>query len=67
MVISLHNYIQQEKIEVACNLLEHSPRSVAEIATYMVFQNQSNFASVFRKWKGMSPSEYRKINYREVW
>ena len=65
--ISIHQYIQREKVQVACNLLQHTDRSVSDIALYMGFQTQSNFAAIFKKWKGITPSEYRKMNYREVY
>ena len=66
MKISLHNYIQQEKITVSCNLLKHTKYPISHIATYMGFQTQSNYAAVFRKWTGVTPTQYRKQNYREV-
>ncbi len=65
--ISIHNYIQREKITVACNLLEHTTQSISEISTYLGFQSQSNFSAIFRKWKLMTPSQYRKRMYREVY
>lgn len=65
--MTIHNYIQREKVNVACNLLEHTPRSISEISTYLGFQSQSNFAAIFRKWKQMMPSQYRKKMYREVY
>lgn len=67
MGISLHNYIQREKISVACNLLIHADKPIAEIATYLGFQTQSNFTAVFRKWQQITPSEYREKHYREVY
>lgn len=66
MGITLHHYIQQEKVTVACNLLMHTDRPVSDIATYMGFQTPSNFATVFRKWKGMSPTKFRSLYYQEV-
>ncbi len=65
--ITLHEYIQREKINVACNLLKHSDRSVSEISQYMGFQSQSNFGVVFRKWKHMTPTEFRNRNYQETY
>ena len=65
--ISVHNYIQREKTNVACNLLMHSDRPIAEIATYLGFASPSNFTVVFRKWQKMSPTEYRARMYREVY
>lgn len=64
--ISIHNYIQREKVAVSCNMLKYSDRSISEIALYMGFQTQSNFSSVFKKWMNTSPSEYRKANHLEV-
>lgn len=67
MGMSLHNYIQREKVSTSCNLLMHTQRSISDIATYMGYQTQSNFTTVFRKWKGMTPTEFREQNYREVY
>lgn len=64
--ITLSDYIQREKIEVSCNLLKHSQKSVAEIAQYMGIQSQSNFAENFKKWKGQTPTEYRRENWSQV-
>lgn len=67
MGIGLHQYIQREKISIACNLLRNTDRSVSDIAAYMGFQTQSNFASIFRKWQGMSPTQYREKHARDVY
>lgn len=64
--LSIHNYIQREKMNLACNLLGFSDRSISDISFYMGFQTQSNFSSVFKKWIKMSLSEYREKNYKEV-
>lgn len=63
--MTLHNYIQKEKIEAACNILRFSDRSISDIAMAIGFASHSNFGQVFRKWKGMSPTEYRN-QYREI-
>nr|WP_302111043.1 AraC family transcriptional regulator [uncultured Acetatifactor sp.] len=67
MGISIHNYIQREKTVIACNLLMHTDRPISEISVYLGFKSQSNFASIFRKWQNMTPTEYRDKNYREVY
>ncbi len=64
--LSIHNYIQREKIQISCNLLKYSDRSISDIASYMGFQTQSNFTAIFRKWIDLTPSEYRKLYYKEV-
>ena len=66
MGISIHNYIQREKIHVSGNLLKFSDRSVSDIASYMGFQTQSNYSAVFKKWMHMTPSQYREDNHTEV-
>lgn len=67
MGISIHNYVQREKTNIACNLLMHTDRPISEIATYLGFPFPSNFAIVFRKWQKKSPTEYRTQMYREVY
>lgn len=59
---TIQEYIQKEKMQIACNLLCYSNSTVAEIAQYMGYQSQSNFSSVFKKWKGHPPVEYRTQN-----
>ena len=65
--ITIHNYIQREKIDVASRLLKFSDRPISDVSTYMGFQSQSNFSLIFRKWKGMTPSEYRSRYFSEVY
>lgn len=60
--ITLEKYIQREKVQVACNLLKFSNSTVTEIALYVGFQSQSTFSAVFKKWAGLSPTEYRDRN-----
>lgn len=66
MGIPLHDYIQREKIDRACNLLSQTDRPLSVIASYLGFATPSNFALVFRKWKHMTPTEYRRLNYNEI-
>lgn len=64
--ITIHEYIQREKVNEACKLLKYSARPISEIALCMGFQSQSNFGVVFRKWMHMTPMEYRNQNYRQT-
>lgn len=63
--ITLHEYIQKEKIEVSCNLLKYSDVSISVISEYMGFGSQSNFTSIFKKWVGITPSIYRNRYFHE--
>lgn len=63
--ITIQKYIQREKARIACNLLKHSDRTIAEIAQYMGFQSQSSFSKMFKQWEYLSPLEYRNQNYQD--
>ena len=58
--ITLKQYILDERIERAKNLLRFSDRSVSEIARYLAFSSSSHFADVFRKKTGKNPVRYRQ-------
>ena len=48
------------KIEEACRLMQRTGCSLAEISTQLGFNNPYYFSRVFKKVKGIAPSEYRK-------
>lgn len=56
------DYIYRSRIDMACNMLKFSDYSIGRIATYFQFKTQSHFSVIFKKYKGMSPVEYRKMN-----
>lgn len=58
--ISLSDYIRQERISLACNLLQNERVPVAEIVTMCGFSNRSSFFTIFKKTMGMTPAEYRR-------
>lgn len=53
------HYLQQRRIEVAANLLLYSSQSISDIAAQLCFNSQSHFGTVFKKFTGMSPFQYR--------
>lgn len=57
---SFVDYINQEKVECAKKLIEEDRYLIGEIAYRLSFENAYYFARVFRKFTGMSPSEYQK-------
>lgn len=59
--VTIQNYIQQEKISRACNMLQFSNNSIAEIAQYLSYQSQSHFTEVFKRYQGMTPTQYRNM------
>lgn len=60
--ISIQDYITNEKIRVAKNMLKYSDASIATISEWLCYHSQSRFGSVFKKVTGMTPSEYRNKN-----
>ncbi|MED4816398.1 helix-turn-helix transcriptional regulator [Bacillus atrophaeus] len=56
----LGKYIQDEKIKEAQKLLIQSEHSVADICMLLHFNDQSYFSSIFKKYTGLTPLQYRK-------
>ncbi len=65
--ISLSDYVREEKVKRAMNLLRHSEFSLIEIAEYLGFCSQSHFTQIFKKTVGMTPKAYRDQFYATVW
>lgn len=59
---TLRQYIIQERLNAAKNMLKYSDLTISAIADALCFQNQSHFGALFKKETGMSPAQYRKVN-----
>ena len=59
--VSITEFIRNEKINLAQNLLIYSDYSYSEIAAYLGFASQSHLGSQFKKTVGMTLREYREI------
>ena len=57
-VVYLHMY----RVSAACNLLRGSNVNISEVASAVGFEDQLYFSRIFRKYKGMNPRAYRKLN-----
>ncbi len=57
---NLIDFILREKCEEAKRLLSYTDRPLASISTYLSFSSQSHFTRTFKKYIGISPSEYRE-------
>lgn len=55
-------YINEYRIEKACQLLTQTPDKIIDISFSVGFDNFSYFIRKFKTIKGMTPSEYRNIN-----
>lgn len=57
--IGTFEYLTQLRVTAACNELQNSNRSIAEIALQCGYNNLSNFNRQFRKIMNCTPREYR--------
>jgi AraC-like DNA-binding protein len=46
--------------ELACSYLSQAARSVTEITFLLGFSDTSNFTRAFKRWTGVSPTDYRQ-------
>ena len=60
------DYINQVRISSACDLLLNTALSVTEISERVGFHNPYYFSRVFRSQYGMTPSQFRKTNFRHI-
>lgn len=56
---SIYQYVIELRIEKAINLMDNKNISLEQISETVGYANLSNFTRVFKKVKGVSPSEYR--------
>jgi len=54
-------YVAEVRIANACSLLREQDHSVSEVAYHVGFRNLANFNRTFRRFKGMTPTTYRKV------
>lgn len=54
-------YLLTIRVNNAASLLETTDYSMSEIAAIVGYDDALYFSRLFRKLKGMSPSEYRKL------
>lgn len=65
--LTICTYIAVKRVETAQNMLKYSDYSPVDIGNYLAFTSHSHFISVFRKYTGMTPNEFRKKYYRDNW
>lgn len=57
--MSITDYITNEKLKVAANLLRYSESEIGAIASYLHFSSASRFSEKFKRRYNMTPMEYR--------
>ncbi len=60
--ITLFQYIIKRRIEESTYFLKYSNESIADIATFYQFCNQSYYIKMFNKYMNTSPHAYRQSN-----
>ena len=58
-------YIRKKKINAAKYLLSHNEYTCTDIAEYLGFSGESHFSSLFTRYEGISPKEYRRKYYQK--
>jgi len=64
--ISPHQYVMQQRIELAKRLLNKVDLSIADIALDCGFNSQSHLGKYFRQMTGMTPKAYRQDRARSL-
>ncbi len=59
-------FLNSYRLESSIPLLLDTSRSITEVALSSGYQGSSYYAEIFRRYKDLSPSEYRKKNSRTV-
>ena len=59
---SLKTYTQKRLMNEAKMLLEHTDFPIHDIAKKLHFYSSAYFGKIFKKYVGMTPKEYRKLN-----
>lgn len=59
--VSPAHYITSLKLQEAKSLLLNSSLSVKEIAYRLHYENAASFSAIFKKYLGVTPSEYRRV------
>lgn len=57
---TVKDYLNQYRIQQAKKLLKNSGQNISDVAGMVGFDNFSYFSTIFKKYEGMSPGEYRK-------
>lgn len=55
-----HQYVIRRRMERGRELLKHTQMTILNIALQVGYQSQSHFSSIFRRFYGVTPGEYRR-------
>jgi len=57
--MTVFEYLREERMKEACQLLQNTRLSISEIAGRVGFSSSANFATAFKERYGMTPSAFR--------
>lgn len=63
MHITLHNFIQNRKIAKACELFEHTNKTIEDVAFDLGFSDRYHFSRIFKQVTGLTPANYKSGRY----
>lgn len=61
MGVAPSDYIRNVKLRKACEMLSHGDVDIAQVAYSLGFNAQSHFSTLFKRYTGMTPTEYRTL------
>lgn len=63
MNITLHNFIQNRKIAKACELFEHTSKTIEDVSFNLGFSDRYHFSRVFKHVTSLTPASYKSGKY----
>lgn len=64
MNVRLNTYLNNLRIEESCNLLKDISLKVSNVGEMVGIPDTNHFCKLFKKLKGISPTEYRHIHFQ---
>jgi AraC-like DNA-binding protein len=61
-----HEYLLRRRVQLAEELLRHSTLTIVEIALTVGFQTQAHFTTVFKRFAGNTPCQWRHAQRAEM-
>lgn len=63
---SFSRLLDRARFQAAVELISESDARLVDVCVAVGYDSQSSFARAFRRWAGVSPSEYRRLRRRNT-